>query len=138
MSTERSKNTILIVEDESPLRRALCDKFTREGFAVSEAKDGDTGLEVALREEPQVILLDMMMPKTDGIAMLKQLRTKNEWSKNVPVLLLTNVSSDYKRMLTELMDDGSVHYLVKSDWPISKLVTRVREAVAQQLRKDSP
>jgi DNA-binding response OmpR family regulator len=130
MNSEPSKATILIVEDEAPLRRALCDKFTREGFTVFEAKDGDVGLEVALREEPQVILLDMMMPKTDGIAMLHELRLTNEWSKHVPVLLLTNVSSDYKRMLTELLDDKSVHYLVKSDWPITKLVARVREAIA--------
>ena len=120
---------ILIVEDEASLRMALSDKFVREGFTVFEAKDGDAGLALAIQEQPDVILLDMMMPKVDGITMLHQLRLKNEWGKNVPVLLLTNISSDDKRMLREVQEDGSVYYLVKSDWPINKLVERVREAI---------
>ena len=131
MNTGSHTSTILIVEDEMSLRRALCDKFTREGFTVFEAKDGEAGLEVAVREKPQIILLDMMMLKMDGITMLHQLRLRNEWGKRVPVLLLTNVSSDDKRMLKEVADNGSVHYLVKSDWPISKLVKRFRETVLE-------
>ena len=129
MNEESIKNTILIVEDETSLRRALSDKFTREGFTVFDAKDGEVGLEVAVREEPQIILLDMMMPKMDGVTMLHQLRLKNDWGKCVPVLLLTNISSDDKRMLKEVSDDGSIDYLVKSDWPINKLVRRVRDTL---------
>jgi DNA-binding response OmpR family regulator len=131
MSTEPIKNSILIVEDESSLRGALVDKFTREAFMVYEAKDGEVGLETALAHQPDVILLDMMMPKMDGISLLRQLRHKNEWGKRVPVLLLTNVSSDDKRMLKEVAEDGLVNYLVKSDWSISMLVKRVRDAIAQ-------
>lgn len=131
MSTEPIKNSILIVEDEASLRTALTDKFTREGFTVFEAKDGEVGLAVAVQEQPQVILLDMMMPKMDGISMLRQLRLESDWGKRVPVLLLTNVSSDDKRMLKEVSDDGSVNYLVKSDWSITMLVIRVREAIAE-------
>ncbi len=133
MTTDSTPHRVLIVEDEASLRGALCDKFAREGFTVFEAKDGEAGLEVALSEQPQIILLDMMMPKMDGITMLHQLRLKNEWGRRVPVLLLTNVSSDDKRMLKEVSDDGSVHYLVKSDWPISKLVERVRETLAESV-----
>lgn len=129
MKTEPQKIKILIVEDEVSLRRALLDKFTREGFEVFEAKDGEIGLAVALQEQPHVILLDMMMPKVDGIAMLHQLRLQNEWSKHVPVLLLTNVSSADKRILKEVQEDDLAQYLIKSDWPISKLVERVREVV---------
>lgn len=131
MTTQPIKNKILIVEDEASLRVALYDKFTREGFTVFEAKDGEVGLAVALKEQPHVILLDMMMPKKDGITMLHELRNENEWGKHVPVLLLTNVSSDDKRMLKEVSDDGSVNYLVKSDWSITMLVSRVREAIAE-------
>ena len=57
MSSEIPVGTILIVEDESSLRGALCDKFTREGFTVCEAKDGEVGLEVALKEQPDVVVL---------------------------------------------------------------------------------
>jgi len=130
MSNEPQKSKILIVEDEASLRRALCDKFIREDFEVFEAKDGEVGLLVATKEKPDIILLDMMMPKMDGITMLHHLRTVGTWGLTVPVLLLTNVSSDDKRMLKEVSEDISSHYLVKSDWPISKLVIRVREAIA--------
>ena len=131
METAPIKSSILIVEDESSLRRALVDKFTRENFAVFEAKDGEVGLTIALEEKPDIILLDMMMPKKDGITMLHELRSENVWGKHVPVLLLTNVSSDDKRMLREVADDGSVNYLVKSDWSISMLVKRVRDALTE-------
>lgn len=130
MSSELKHGTILIVEDETSLRGALCDKFIREGFTVFQAKDGDVGLELAVREQPQIILLDMMMPKTDGITMLHQLRLQSAWGRQVPVLLLTNVSSDDKRMMKEVVNDNFVHCLVKSDWPMSKLVERVRESIA--------
>jgi DNA-binding response OmpR family regulator len=131
IDTTPVKNSILIVEDEASLRGALVDKFTRENFTVFEAKDGEIGLSLALKEEPDIILLDMMMPKKDGITMLHELRGENEWGKHVPVLLLTNVSSDDKRMLKEVSDDGSVNYLVKSDWSISMLVKRLRDAIAE-------
>ncbi len=127
---ELQKNIILIVEDEASLRRALFDKFTREGFSVFEAKDGEIGLTLALQEQPDVILLDMMMPKVDGVAMLHQLRSENDWGKNVPVFLLTNVSSADKRILKEVQEDHATLFLIKSDWPITKLVARVREVIA--------
>ena len=130
MNAEPEKTKVLIVEDEASLRNALHDKFAREGFTVFTAKDGEVGLSLALQEKPDAILLDMMMPKVDGITMLHQLRQKDEWSRHVPVILLTNVSSADKRMLKEMHEDGLAHYLVKSDWSINKLVEKVRETVA--------
>lgn len=138
MSLNQPQTTILIVEDEASLRSALCDKFAREGFLVFDAKDGEAGLEVAAHAQPDIILLDMMMPKMDGVTMLRQLRLQNEWGMRVPVLLLTNVSSDDKRMLKEVVDDGSVHYLVKSDWSIGKLVQRVRDTIAESQSETAP
>jgi len=124
------KTSILIVEDEASLRGALRDKFTREGFLVHEAKDGEAGLALALLKQPELILLDMMMPKMDGISMLHKLRVQNEWSKKVPVLIFTNMGGDEKTLLREVFKDEAAEYLVKSDWPINKLVQRVREAIA--------
>ena len=60
----KAPSIVLIVEDEASLRRALCDKFAREGFTVFEAKDGEVGLTLALKEEPNVILLDMIIQIT--------------------------------------------------------------------------
>ena len=130
METERPKNRILIVEDEISLRYALRDKFIREGFVVFDARDGHSGLACALKEEPDLILLDMMMPKMDGMTMLNLLRLTNEWSRCVPVLLLTNLGSDNKIAMKEIADDPYSEYLVKSNWPINELVQKVRETTS--------
>jgi len=127
MAAEIQKLRILIVEDEASLRRALQEKFIREGFAVFDAKDGEAGLAMALKERPDLILLDMMMPKMDGMTMLHALRRENEWGKHLPVLLLTNLGSDDRAAMKEILDDASAHYLVKSNWSIGQIIEKVRE-----------
>jgi two-component system alkaline phosphatase synthesis response regulator PhoP len=72
---------ILIIEDERSMLRALVAKFEREGFVTTTATDGKLGLELALTEKPDLILLDVMMPKIDGIAVLKQLRNDSVGTK---------------------------------------------------------
>ena len=119
-----NKKTILVVEDEISLLNALCDKLTRENFAVLEAKNGEEGLEVALREHPDLILLDIIMPVMDGITMLKKLR-EDAWGKNAKVIILTNLSDNEK--VAEAMRQETFEYLVKSDWKIEDVVAKVRE-----------
>lgn len=124
METQEKKQSILIVEDEVSLRNALRDKFLREGFHVLEARDGEEGLEVALREHPDLILLDIVMPKMDGMTMLGKIRA-DAWGKNVKVIVLTNLS-----------DVGIAYdtydYLVKSDWKIDDVVARVRQRLGEK------
>lgn len=134
MTSNLQKHRILIVEDEISLRQALRDKFVREGFEVFEARDGEVGLSQALREQPDLILLDMMMPKMDGKTMLNLLRLNNEWSKQVPVLLLTNLGSDDRRVMKDITEDPHAEYLVKSNWPMSELVEKVRDTITHQQR----
>ncbi|TAK58991.1 response regulator [Patescibacteria group bacterium] len=133
MTTEITRQTILIVEDEISLRNALRDKFTREGFLVFDAKDGEIGLAVAIREQPQLILLDLMMPKMDGMTMLHKLRSENEWGKSVPVILLTNLGADDKMIMKEIEEDTSAYYLVKSNWSMDQMVDKVKETIALSL-----
>ena len=122
--TDKTKKKILIVEDEESLRGALRDKFAWEGFDVLEAGDGEEGLKAALREHPDLILLDIIMPKMDGITMLKKLR-EDDWGKEAQVILLTNLSDNEK--LSEALAQGTYDYLVKSDWKIADVVAKVRE-----------
>ena len=82
---------ILIIEDEEPMRRVLKDTLEQEGFIVFESSDGKVGLEEAHLKRPDLILLDILMPKIDGMTVLKQLR-KEEWGKGVPVVILTNLN----------------------------------------------
>lgn len=117
------KKTILIVEDEIPELNALRDKFTRENFAILEAKNGEEGLEIALREHPDIILLDIIMPVMDGMTTLVELR-KDLWGKDAKVILLTNLS-EAERIPEPLRH--AVDYLVKSDWKLEDIVKKVRE-----------
>ena len=119
-----NKKTILVVEDEISLLNALRDKLTRENFAVLEAKNGEEGLEVALREQPDLILLDIVMPKMDGMTMLRKLR-EDLWGKSAKVIILTNLSDNEK--IAGALEQKSQEYLVKSDWKIEDVVAKVRE-----------
>lgn len=124
---ERKK--ILIVEDEMPLRDALRDKLAREGFAALEAKNGEEGLEIALRDHPDLILLDIIMPRMDGMTMLKELRKDIIWGAKAKVIILTNLSEIVK--VSEAIAQESFNYLVKSDWKIEDVVIKVKDALKE-------
>ena len=118
-----SKNKILIVEDDLDLLEVLRNKFILEKFEVFESADGKVGLETALNNHPDLILLDIIMPVMDGMSMLKELR-KDAWGKDVPVILLTNLSDEKK--VAEAMQHNVFDYLVKADWNIGDVVKKVK------------
>lgn len=117
------KKKILIVEDDKSLRHALEETVSREGFITMVAKDGEEGLESALKNHPDLILLDIIMPKINGVKMLQSLRD-DAWGKAVPVLLLTN-DTDPEHM-RETLKDNATDYLIKSDWEIEDVVKKVK------------
>ena len=78
---QKQSKKILVVEDEKKLQQKLIDAFSREEFIVFGAQNSEAGLNIALREHPDLILLDLEMPKMDGVEMLQQLR-KDECGKN--------------------------------------------------------
>lgn len=117
---------ILIVEDELPVRKALVEKFQSEGFETALAFDGEEGLEQADRLHPDLILLDLIMPKMDGMTMLKKLRASSEWGKQVPVIILTNLSSDDDGRISDVAELLPTYYLVKTDWKLSDVVEKVK------------
>ena len=87
----KKKKTILIVEDERALMQALSEKIQKSGFKVIEAVNGLEGLQLSVKYSPDLILLDIVMPKMDGMTMIKELRNKKQ-GKNIPVIFLTNLS----------------------------------------------
>jgi len=115
---------ILIVEDEQDMRQALVDELTREGFQTLEARNGKEGLESALKEHPDLILLDIVMPVMDGMTMMKKLR-ENESGKDIPVIMLTNLSDVEK--VSNALEFEIYDYLVKSNWKIEDVADRVRK-----------
>lgn len=118
------KKTILIIEDELPMLKALSDKFALEGFEILEAKDGAEGLEAAISKKPDLIVLDIFMPVMDGKAMFEKLR-QDAWGKTVPVIILTNLNPDDKT-LDQLMKNGPSYYFIKSKWKLEELVAKVK------------
>ncbi len=121
MPNVRSK--ILIVEDDLDLLEILVKKFTIEKFKVFQAVNGKIGLEEALKNHPDLILLDIIMPVMDGMTMLRKLR-EDAWGKEVPVILLTNLSDESK--VSEGMQHGVYDYLVKANWNIDEVVKKVK------------
>ena len=120
------KKIILVIEDEEPLRRVLKDILTVEGYSIIETKDGVEGLEMALKEHPDLILLDIVMPKMNGLEMLKQLRT-DEWGKTAPVIVLTNLSDNED--VAKAMEIGAFEYFVKTDIKIDEVIAKIREKI---------
>lgn len=120
----KNEKKILVVEDEQALARALTAKLESSGFEVLWAQNGEECLKIAFVEHPDLILLDIIMPKMDGITALNKLRA-DSWGKNVPVIMLTNLSSaEDVNMATK---NGVFDYLIKSDWRLEDVVRKVEE-----------
>jgi DNA-binding response OmpR family regulator len=117
---------ILIIEDDKPLNSALRDKCQLEEYETILAFDGEEGLEKALKEKPDLILLDLNMPKKDGISMLEELR-KDEWGKTVEVIVLTNIQETDK--VYEALKNNVNNFLVKSDWKMEDVMKKIKELV---------
>ncbi len=124
---------MLVVEDEAQLRKRLVDKFVAEEFQTIEAADGGVGLTLALSERPDIIVLDILMPRIDGIAMLKKLR-EDEWGKSVPVVLLTNLTPDSEQLNEAISTTDPAFFLIKSELLPGDIVEKVR----QRLLEDEP
>ena len=115
---------ILLVEDEAPLRRVLKDNLEDEGFEVVEASNGLDGLKMAKLRKPDLILLDLLMPKMDGMTMLEKFRTTKSGSR-VPIMLLTNLAAD-KKIIKNLIKYMPVYYFDKSSRTISEIISRIK------------
>ena len=121
---------ILIVEDEAPMRTALADSLADAGYRVMTAMDGDEGLERALSESPDLLLLDVMMPGRSGFSVCKELR---EAGNGAPVIMLTAKGQVEDRVTG--LDVGADDYLVKP-FSIRELLARVR-ALLRRVNSES-
>lgn len=122
------KRKILVVDDEQDLREAMSTALTQAGYEVLAAKNGAEGLELATKEKPDLIMLDIVMPEMDGLATLERLRT-DAWGKTANVMLLTVL--DDVESVSRAVEHGVHDYLVKTDLNLEDVVTRVKEKLGE-------
>ena len=118
---------ILLAEDDRFLRRAAEAALKRAGFTVLAAADGEEALRMARAEKPDLVLLDLIMPKLQGFEVLKALKA-DPGTATIPVIVLSNLGQDGD--VQRALEGGAVAYLVKANLSLDELVSRARETLA--------
>ena len=124
--TIKKKKFVLVVEDDAYYSKIYKEKIAKEGFDVATAADGAEGLEIVKKRIPDLVILDILMPKMDGFDFLQKIR-QNKKLKNLKVLVMTNL--DQKADVSKAFELGAKHYFVKSDISIDELMNKVKEGV---------
>ncbi len=120
--------TILLIEDDPFLSRMYTKIFSLHDFKIEAAADGEEGLAAAKRLKPDAILLDIMMPKLNGMEVLEGLK-KDDTTKDIPVIMLTNLSDQQQR--DAALAAGALRYLVKSEFDPDETVDVVKETLSK-------
>jgi CheY-like chemotaxis protein len=118
--------TVLIVEDEPSMQRALKSKLEHGGYEVQTASDGEEAVTILKTVAPDLVLLDLIMPKIDGISVLRKMKD-DERLRPVPVIILTNLSSGDK--VAEAMALGTFDFLVKANYSLDDVFKKVTERI---------
>lgn len=117
---------ILFIEDEPTLQKTLGEALKREGYKIQTAFDGKAGLEMIKTDKPDLVLLDLILPKMDGFAVLQEMKKDPEIA-DIPVIVLTNLegTTDVERVL----DLGATTFLVKANYELKEVVAKVKQAL---------
>ncbi len=126
---------VLVIEDDSLILRLYQKAFTFEGYEIETAANGEEGLEKARTVKPTLILLDVMMPKMDGLQVLVKLKA-DEATKNIPVVILTNLAGTQDAETA--LERGAVKYIVKSEHDPKEVVDMVKQILAGYTRNEVP
>jgi len=117
---------IVLIEDDKTLIEMYNLKFQEEGFILMSSENGEAGLELIKKEVPALVLLDIMMPKMDGFAVLTEMK-KDGKTKNIPVLLLSNLGQ--KSDIEKGKSLGATDYIVKASMTPSQVVEKIKSCL---------
>lgn len=126
---------VLLIEDDQLIQRMYQKIFTFEGYEVVIASDGAEGLKRVKAEAPTIILLDIMMPKMNGIEVLEKLKSEPS-TKSIPVIMLSNLAGDND--IETALSMGAVKYIVKSEFDPKEVADMVNEVIAGYTRDEIP
>lgn len=119
---------ILFVEDESALQEAVGEYLRQKGFSVLKAMDGETGLRLAKSEQPDLVLLDLVLPKKEGFEVLKEIKADEE-TKDIPIIVLTNLEG--MKDLDKAMSAGATTYLIKTQYTLEEVFEKIKEIIGE-------
>jgi DNA-binding response OmpR family regulator len=122
------KKKILIIEDEGRLRELLASLLKKEGFVVLTAEDGEVGLKIIKEEKPDIVILDLILPKKDGFEVLDQAKASDE-TKDIPIVVLTNLEE--KHNIERALSYGVRAYLIKANFKLEEVVEKVKGFLKQ-------
>jgi DNA-binding response OmpR family regulator len=123
---------ILVIDDDQFFSKTLEAALPADKYSLISAEDGEVGLEKLKTEKPDLIILDLMMPKLDGTAFLKKLQDSKDLPK-VPILVSSNLSSVKK--ISDVMTMGAVGYVIKSDESLQSIVQDIERVLGEDVPK---
>lgn len=126
------KFKILLIEDEKPVVKAYSEFLQRKGLATEIAWNGEEAMTKVKSYQPDLILLDIILPRKDGISVLQDLKNDAE-TENIPVIILTNLSAG--EAVRDAIKAGTSQYLVKSDYTLEDIYKRIQEVLSQNQDK---
>lgn len=119
---------ILFIEDESALQKTFGEILKQEGYQMISALDGEVGLELAKNQKPDLILLDLVLPKLHGFEVLQQL-AKDHQTKQIPVIVLTNLEA--MEDVEKTLKLGATTYLVKENYSLEEIVKKIKKILGE-------
>ncbi len=121
--------TVLLVDDDLTLREMYEERLKVEGFNIVQATNGEEALQKAREIKPNIVLLDIMMPKVNGFDVLKELKATDDL-KDIPVIVLTALIQDVDRVQGKKL--GAADYIVKSETMPGEVITKIKNAIGQK------
>jgi len=128
--TAETKKKVLVVDDDDNLRNILVDALSNAGFEPEGASNGEEGLKKAIESHPDVMMLDVMMPKMDGWQVLDKLRA-DAWGKTAKVIMLTSLGQ--MENVAQAMDKKVMTYIVKSDLDLNNIASTINTVINNQV-----
>lgn len=119
---------ILFIEDESALQKTFAEILTQEGYEIISALDGEVGLQMAKSQKPDLILLDLVLPRLHGFEVLKELKTSPE-TRDIPIIVLTNLEGIGD--IDKAIELGATTYLIKAQYTLEEVVEKIKKVLGQ-------
>ncbi|MDD5433560.1 MAG: response regulator [Candidatus Pacebacteria bacterium] len=120
---------ILLIEDEAALQKSLGGSLTEEGFEVLSALDGEVGERLAKSEKPDLVILDLILPRKDGLEVFQSLK-EDESTRDIPVVVLTNLEKI--EHVEKVLEMGAKTYLVKANYTLKEIVEKIKQTLASE------